>query len=496
MAKDLTFFEKVNLIVAYACVPYFQEQVFLKKDFVDVWNLASEKAFYAFAKTISDILTETNTFRRLPLNLLKARVSGSEEYQETYQSGDAESYQQFLEIIKAVQDFKEEDWEKFISSLFKQYNEFVSHRKLQLKSEDFRDKDPLSATTEMYDLVSSTIISSVRESDFMKAGKGFTDSEYDRIPFGWNWVDDLCEGGIGSDEVMLYLQPSGGGKTVFGTNIAWHAARTGRHAAYLTYEQTISGDIANRFYALATGYPKVVFENRRLSQPDETTFEATHTSPEGRMITQSYNVGEVKAKIVEAQNLYGRYFHPYDMSTGDQGFDGMSDVINLYRQSILSGQRVELIVVDWLQTLVQNYMAKRSIQSTELTAQMNNFVIAATRFCRDEKVQMVILQQLDNQSQTKMDVKQLSHVNAANSKSLGNYCRIVLVASKFNEYSLGKVRRSKGTTLSNTRDTKDIKLYGAFNRIEEATREDLEAASVIDPDTNEDVGGLLIPQMR
>lgn len=56
------------------------------------------------------------------------------------------------------------------------------------------------------------------------------------IPTGWNSVDDLIGGGIGRQELILFLANSGGGKSVAKLNLGYNLLKAGLNGVYITLE--------------------------------------------------------------------------------------------------------------------------------------------------------------------------------------------------------------------------------------------------------------------
>ncbi|MFP4052599.1 MAG: ATPase domain-containing protein [Phycisphaerae bacterium] len=75
-----------------------------------------------------------------------------------------------------------------------------------------------------------------------------------------DWLDHLLDGGLAAAEALLFIAPTGTGKTTLLTRMAWNSAMAGRMAVFLSFDQAIEGDISNRFLAMASGLPREVTE--------------------------------------------------------------------------------------------------------------------------------------------------------------------------------------------------------------------------------------------
>jgi KaiC/GvpD/RAD55 family RecA-like ATPase len=65
-----------------------------------------------------------------------------------------------------------------------------------------------------------------------------TEDEAEDIPFplGWDTVDDLIGGGMGREELLLFLANSGGGKSVTMLNVAYNLIKRGLNGVYISLE--------------------------------------------------------------------------------------------------------------------------------------------------------------------------------------------------------------------------------------------------------------------
>jgi hypothetical protein len=75
-----------------------------------------------------------------------------------------------------------------------------------------------------------------------------------------DWLDHLLDGGLAAGEALLFIAPTGTGKTTLLTRMAWGSALAGQLAVYLSSDQAIEGDIQNRVLAMASGLSREVTE--------------------------------------------------------------------------------------------------------------------------------------------------------------------------------------------------------------------------------------------
>ena len=268
--------------------------------------------------------------------------------------------------------------------------------------------------------------------------------EFVRKPFGVDWLDAMTGGGPGESDVVLFVAPSGGGKTVLGTQLAWARCRRDEYALYLSYEQSIDGNITLRFYSLATGLPMSIFEGRSSEDLPRS----------------------VADNLTQAQQAHGKFLLDYDMSTGLAGSGGLGEITGIVRQLSQRGQKPTLIVVDWVQTVVARHMARMELPLSQLSAQMDLFANGFAQLCTVEKIQGLLLQQLDTGHQRQRGFEP-HHSLAACCKSLGNYCRHAIGITRLNDQMIGTMVRTKGTAMADDEHSRKIvRLRGDLNRFE------------------------------
>lgn len=264
-------------------------------------------------------------------------------------------------------------------------------------------------------------------------------------PFGIPWLDKLLAGGLAPGEVLLFLAPTGGGKTTLATQITFTRAMQGSHAAYITYDEPLQGDIHNRFASMVTDVPR-----RELEQ------------------------GSVAAMPVPIQNrfqawreAYGNFLHLYDMSRRDQGRGDISDIEGIIWDETNQGRRPSLIIVDWVQCAVAKAMEHGGGSSKDIAEGMDAYARQFAQLCRTHRIQGVLTQQLAACHQRHRGID-LDHRMAEGCRTLGRHCVHALVLGRLNEDGLGIMVNSKGPGLPADRPRQVVRLNGDINKFEAA----------------------------
>jgi RecA/RadA recombinase len=433
------------MVLYFALDETFQNWVLSVPSATKGWNPVQEWPYRTLWKSIEQILIRGGKRGPLSKEALLAQLCTDPEDAEAFRNNFTwrDEVVLLLDVMTG-----------FDRTLLPASRELV--RKVLQKFTDYRVALPETQDQEGEDLkVTAEILlrevvanrpATINAANFMNPAAPLPDGRLDRVPFGIDWLDELTEGGMACGDAMLFVAPSGGGKTTFGIQLAHACAKQGRHAAYCSYEQEVdTGDILTRFLAMATGMPRKEFEGKALAEMPPN----------------------VQHAFQKAREWYGIFLHPYDMSRSDQGNHGVSDYEEIIRTEDAAGRRPTLIIVDWLETAVRRSMTARNTPEDRLTAEMERFAQQFALMCRDNKVQGVLLQQMQAASQAKRQIE-AHHSLAARCRSLANYCRFALGLARLSEEGIGRMQLTKATTSSLENKERLVRLNGPMNRFEAA----------------------------
>ena len=165
-----------------------------------------------------------------------------------------------------------------------------------------------------------------------------TSGDNDVVPTGITKLDELLAGGLGRQEIGLFVAPTGYGKTTAGTIFAHNAATQGYKALQIYFEDRPQ-DIVRKHIAMATSTNSNFFRkldeevakeisNNLLQKSDTKTLSENLILC--KMPDAETTVEDIDNKIKELINLYG--FHP-DMIVIDY-FSSLRHSENLNRDPI------------------------------------------------------------------------------------------------------------------------------------------------------------------
>ena len=444
MLIDFTQGEKRLLIVFFALDPAFQQKVKSVPPALDGWNPVQERPYRVLWKAIDAILTESGKFGPIIPEMIMAKLSTDPDAIPILNSGDLLSLNEINSILGTIGVYKLAALQCHLGCVLQILQRFFDVRMALAAANQCKANTIGEQADFLRDKLDLFRTDSLEEDTFMDPTAPMPDQSFIRVPFKIGWWDKLLGGGMSDGDALLFVAPSGGGKTVLGTQLAFARAAQKMHSVYLSYEQeTSSGDILLRFQAMATGIARKEFEGKTMAEMP----------------------ADVQAKFQATREAFGTYLHTYDMSGAKQGWGGISDYYEILRRERAKGREITLFVVDWVQTAVLRHMGANNIPEPELSQRMETFARGFSMFCRDERVQGILLQQLDTQNQTRRNIEP-HHTKAARCKSMGNYCRYAVGIARLSDQGVGQMTRTKATTMSADSAKQIVRLNGDLNRFE------------------------------
>ncbi len=432
--------EKQLLVLYYALQEDFQRKVKSIPTAGEGWDPIQEIPYKMVWDAVTQVLTESGKFGPVPWGMIQAKLLAAPNASDIF-ARVTPITQEIQTLVTVIANHDVPKMATHVKSVLGLFQRFLDVRIALASVTKMTDASVTDISQGLRTSLQAVRMNTVKRTDFMHPDAELPDLRFVRIPFGIPWFDDMCAGGMAEGDAMLFIAPSGSGKTLWGTQLSWFRAKTAQHVCYLTYEQGIAGDIMVRFLAMATGMSKDKFENVKMSDL-------------GPAVIESFNLARMAA---------GRYMHTYNMAEGDQGAGGIPEIKQIIDAETQMGCRPSLIVVDWVETAVRRCMAAKGIDADSLTTQMDQFANEFALMCRDEKIQGVLLQQMETASQAKHNIEP-HHTLAGRCKSMGNYCRFAFGVARF-QNDLGTMVRTKATTVgSNNMSKATIEMRGDLNQ--------------------------------
>jgi len=168
---------------------------------------------------------------------------------------------------------------------------------------------------------------------------------------GIRFFDEDANGGIRSNEILGFVAPSGGGKTVFALQLAmsWIKQSNNHHSLVLNYEQPVEGDVNERLLSITTNMHIDTFRGKEM-----------HTLPQ-----------DIQDKIFRNNKNIAKNLHVMDYS-GNQGYgnEGSRSVekalqvidrtmLKVDQESISDELPPTLVIIDWLIPFLNRLLSKK-----------------------------------------------------------------------------------------------------------------------------------------
>ena len=250
----------------------------------------------AFADQIKEVLS----IDFFELKYLQVFVQKIFDYKDKY--GVHPSKQAMLTILRAELDDENSATQKqtrdFFARIYKSEIEIGGEEYIKDTALDFCRKQKLKEAmiksvsllqTSSFDEISSVINDALKlgsSTDFGYDYKADFEERFklkvrDPISTGWQGIDDLCKGGLGSGELGVVIAPTGAGKSMVLVHLGAQALRAGKTVVHYTLELAPTV-IAGRYDSCLSGVPL-----GQLHSCKEGIYE-TVKEIEGQLIIKEY----------------------------------------------------------------------------------------------------------------------------------------------------------------------------------------------------------------
>lgn len=361
----MSVYDVTILLLHYAMMPEFQKLASTKLQ-EKHWDPIRECALLALWRAIHATV-KTGCFRQTTMHI-RAALSHQPDGM-AIESSRAEFFKQFYAWIDTFSPdclnlaYAKELLQKFMNE----------RHALQLLKK-FVGTDNIDGFAQEWEQTArETKISTNEAIRPLMPGQPKLSANFERIPLGISWFDDLIGGGAGKCDSILFLAPSGGGKTVFGMQAAIKRCMLHKYVDVFLYEQPPSGDIAVRLYSLVSKAHRKDIEGRDY---DELP-------------------ADIRAKIDEWSNQYGKFLRLHDFSSSTQGCNGVIDLKAELEKHRDAGEPSSLIIIDWVSSACRKFLAaKPSRSKDDIYTEIVNFSREYRELLVDLQCQGIMLQQI------------------------------------------------------------------------------------------------------
>lgn len=180
------------------------------------------------------------------------------------------------------------------------------------------------------------------------------------VPTGIKYLDMLTDGGMRPSCLFGVLAESSGGKTMFGVQYQCEQAMQKKRVLGLFYEQSLEGDISERFYTYL-----LRIENKEIKGRSSDDYSS-----------------DLKKRLDEIDRDITPYLGIHDMSGSvrGQGNGGTAEIEALVQRQIRDGCKPDVIVIDWLGPMVVKAFAMTN--NAGITEKREKIDYAMNELCR------------------------------------------------------------------------------------------------------------------
>lgn len=224
----------------------------------------------------------------------------------------------------------------------------------------------------------ATRVSSAKAADlFSVEGRRKHTDDAAPILTGVKFIDAVTHGGLRPNSLFGLLAESSGGKTMIGGQLLCEqaVANPPRLSVGFYYEQSIGGDIAERYYSYLTEMPRADAKGKHYDEWPE----------------------KYKQKLDKMEPHLRKYLHIVDMSGADHGQgNGGPDEIEAYlSRMVRMGQHPDFVIIDWLLPMVVKYFnLPKDVKLADQREKINHVVTRLKEICERLNLTVGVLHQI------------------------------------------------------------------------------------------------------
>jgi hypothetical protein len=253
--------------------------------------------------------------------------------------------------------------------------------------------------------------------------------EAERMSTGCEFVDQALAGGLAEKDCMLFIAPSGGGKTTMGMQMASYRVLHESHIVYVATEQPNEGDMATRQAMLGAGATRTQMEKGRGG-----------ASP------------ELLARVEAVTPYWREYFHFIDCRKSQKSNFRIEDIFVPVDRLIEAGKKPELIVLDWWGRLRVRMMMAMSAKadSTRSRIAASEWLDTLIDGTKERKSRLCVLHQTKGASAGKGPKARVSTHDAQEDSNLNNLFEFAFALGKLDSDNRCRVNCDKARTTART----------------------------------------------
>jgi len=253
------------------------------------------------------------------------------------------------------------------------------------------------------------------------------------VPTGINWMDEVSSGGGRAGELWLILGPSGGGKSMLTVQYACAQAMLGNNTMWVTYEQSLEGDLAERMIANIT--------DESLDHIRDVGFDNLPENIQQRFIDSVAGVDD-RLSAVDMTKV------ELDPSDPDD-YGGIRSIWKQFNREKEAGRKPKTVIIDWFGSMLIKIAGKLGVDLEKRYRFLAQAEIdIALEFAKKEQVLVIFLHQLDVKGTSARPTYMATAAQAQNMHNMQDFFTLVFVMGVRDSHDVcwfhsGKARKSK-----------------------------------------------------
>lgn len=248
-----------------------------------------------------------------------------------------------------------------------------------------------------------------------------------RKPLGVPFVDAMLNGGPAPGEAILYIIPSGCGKTTLGFQIADGCITQARNTDYFSFEQPLAGNLAIRIAVLASGSSMDVWENFAgivAEQGEEAAMAAM-----ARQIPS-----DQLHRLERMKPLWEKHFRFIDCTDPKLTFESPLDILRILdKETARTGRKPDVVILDWWGECVDRMSMLdmgKGVSDGDRRVRRRQMMASLIREVSARKLTLIVFHQMKGAAAGRMHARTASSYDSQEDSNLNNKFHLAVASTQ------------------------------------------------------------------
>lgn len=256
-----------------------------------------------------------------------------------------------------------------------------------------------------------------------------------RDRLGCEFIDRALDGGLACRESMLFMAPSGGGKTTMAIQVEGAQIEASRHVLHYSTEQPLTGDLAIRQYVVGTHTKRSYFKKGWVHVPED-----------------------VKAHVDRIKPKWKQYYHFVDCRPTTRHIETIDDLLEPLDRLIQEGKRPHLCVLDWWGRLKQMLLRSTKLSDAGARTASANWLGDLIAGIQKRDTRLLVLHQVAGHATKKGPKAALTTKDSQEDSNLDNLFEFAFILGKLDSDNRAKISCDKARSNGKTQGM--LQLFG------------------------------------